>query len=240
MSLTLIEGIENNKGYNDFVSFVNKELTNPTLGLHNAFIDNLVNTVVNQDYFCFLGELYNDSQNYYGCFVVDNMHRLLVIENSDVIYLNVNTSQVEQVFNMGYFGLKEFYSNKIPLFTKDTNSATDKSFEINGTLEFGNETYYTYLVEDNLRIKFGRISSQELLSQSLGNYNIKVDKLDFDIITLVAQRDYLTKFQIKIAGKVVQDFEYSYLGQMLYVQDTMESRIDIRRLEREGVISSNL
>ena len=241
MSLTSIQNIHTEKGYDDFIGFLNNELTTPSSGVHTAMVDFIVSTVNSNDYVCFLGELYTDSNDYYGCFVVDSQERLLVIKDKSVLYTNVNSGQVATLFNvLSAKGLSTFFSGRINLYNKAGSIIADKEFEINGASEFGDDIYYTYIVDTNERTHTGRISGQELENQDLGSYNIKIDKLSIDSITLIGQRNRHTTFTVRISENVVKTLSYDYIGTVLYVQDTTTSRESIRRLEREGVISSNL
>lgn len=235
-----IEVIHPNKGYLDFTTFLNNEINNPSGGIHSQIVIDILDLIETSDYYGFISEIFTDSSTYYGCVFVDKDYRVLVIANGEVIFGNINTAQVQTLYTMTDTGLDTFTSASIPLFLKSGASSGGYSLENSGRVEFGEEVYYTNVKLNSNIVQSGKISAQTVENQTLGSYNIKLDKLPYDTIRLVSTRSNFTQFTIRVSENVVENFSYSYLGQILYVQDTTHSRENVRRLEREGVVSSNL
>lgn len=231
-----IQAISSNKGYLDVVNFINNEMANPTVGLHNATINDLVAKIAVQDYYLFLQEIYTDPDVYWGVVWLTYDYKIFVIQNGGVVYCNTNVLDVQTLFLLDSYGLAGVYENRVDLYDIATGTVVERQLEISIEVAYGNQLYYCNVVNNSIVESSGLMQALLTTDQSLSSYNIKIDKTPYSVITLYSRRDSYTQFTVQVTETTQETFSYLGLGQVMYVQDTDISRESVKFLERNEVL----
>lgn len=239
----MIEPIHDNIGYLDFVTFLNNEISSPTVGYHSELVNEVVNWIQSKDYWCYIQEMYTHDNVYKGVYVVPVISkRIVYIENGVAIAFNYEEADVDKMFvlfdNMGMYCC---YSDVVNLYN-DVQPEAFPPYTIYGELQiykeekFGSEIYFSYIRFNNVIQESGVMQAQLVAGQQLTNYNLKIDKTPFATISFKSAKNTHMSFHVETATGVFQAFTYESLGQVMYVQDTQWSRKSLRELSKLGIV----
>jgi len=231
----MIELIHSRQGYVEAMNFINSQISNPTPGSHSSIISDIVNALASKDYWMFLQEVYN-SGSYIGVVVATEDSKILFIKNGNPSGVSLTPATTETLLLVeNAKGLTQFFSAVIDLNSVSTGMKVFEA-QIYKTIDRGSDMFNFYIRRDNEVEASGYIHAQVSTDQDLSCYNVKIDKNVVDYIAFKSALGSYTKFQIRVAEDVYEQFSYYEVGQVMYVQNTDLAIADLKYLAKKGVI----
>jgi len=233
--MAVIQKIHSKLGYVTVVDFFNAQMATPTPGAHTWFVDYLETALTVSDLWLFVVELYIEPSTYWGALVVFEEGLLIIEENLTPHYVNVNAGQVQSLFSFDETaGLLSFYSAQIPL-TDSVNGLTH-FLQCYNSITFGDQNWFVRVKDNTEDFYKGVINSRTLVDSVLGSYNIRIERLPFDLIEITSAKDQLMTFNVAITEGYSVNYTYRKRGEKMYVQDTVTARKRLKELSLQGVI----
>lgn len=233
----MIEPTADVRGYNEVIAFLNERTNNPVNDAAQGIVDGINASLDTGDVFLFLQEMYADKKTYDGVLLVDENEQMVYLRNSQPVFYNGDASGVFEI-EPGK-GLKAFEQFEVPLNNPEDND-TEFTLSCTRIFENGSEQFFVLIQAEEIVKYQGLLSTRTTENQTLGSYNVKIDRNNIPFLKMIAARNVHTQFEINLTPERREKFSYNRLGQYLYVEDTPLSRSAIRDLVRKGVVFAEM
>ena len=231
----MIQATASKLGYLDCIEFLN---SSPVAGsIAEVAVNQIRSHILVADYWLYCVEMYETPTKYWGCVLMLNGYAMVIRQGSCFF---ITTQLIPSLFEVSEEkGLLGFSSESIPLYDilDSSQLIPSRQLSIVGVEEFGCTTFFVQIKSMGDEIyQTGILRSLTLRNESLGNYNIKLDKDVPTVVVVKGAKNKLTRLSIRISPTVIQEYSYSRLGEEVSIPSTPTSLEDIANYKNKGLL----